>query len=308
MPDVGSSSFNEVDANNSNASPDGFPTGMSPSGVDNSARAVMGAVKRAWKHINPVLTTGGTSSAYTLAYDQTPTAYYDGEIISFVVNAANAAAATLNVNALGAIPLRLFGGNLLRGALAADQIVQARYNTAAGAFDILRTQGWTVIGSAAPSNTNITFSGIPAGVNNLMLTIEVVPTLDASTIFIQTAGADGNDDLGASDYSYIAIYANSGGAAPATVPDTANGWVPLNVVSDIDNGTFGFQSTVHFNNIQAATFTKCSYQSTYLDSAGSLIVTVDGKGMRREADRITGVAVSGTPGQFTGRLTLYGSV
>jgi hypothetical protein len=37
-----------------------------------------------------------------LAYDVPPAAYADGEIISFVVNATSGAAATLNVNALGA--------------------------------------------------------------------------------------------------------------------------------------------------------------------------------------------------------------
>src|SRR5215470_3877943 len=121
--DIAASNWNETDDNNSTAAPDGWPEGMAPSGINNSGRAMMGATKRWWNKINAVKTTGGTTSAYTLTYDVAPAAYVDGEIISFVVNATNAAAATINVNALGAKPLGLFGGNLLAGALLANQIV-----------------------------------------------------------------------------------------------------------------------------------------------------------------------------------------
>ena len=46
MADIGASNWNEVDAFNSTAAPDGWPEGMAPSGVNDSGRAVMGAVKR----------------------------------------------------------------------------------------------------------------------------------------------------------------------------------------------------------------------------------------------------------------------
>ena len=110
MADIGASNWSETDASNTDAAPDGAPEGMAPSGVNNVLRAHQGATKRFWNHINPVKTTGGTTSAYTLTYDVAPAAYYDGEIFSFVVNAANAASATLNVNALGAKSIRHFGG------------------------------------------------------------------------------------------------------------------------------------------------------------------------------------------------------
>ena len=102
--DISQSSWNEVDDNNSSAAPDGAPEGMAPGGVNNTMRAMMGAIKRWWNKANAVkiTTTPVSNTAYVLAYDVPPTAYADGEIISFVVNATNGAAATLNVNALGA--------------------------------------------------------------------------------------------------------------------------------------------------------------------------------------------------------------
>jgi hypothetical protein len=163
--DISQSNWTENDNNNSTAAPDGAPEGMAPSGINNVLRAHQRAVKRFWNKINAVKTTGGTSSAFTLAYNVAPTAYADGEIISFVVNAANAANATLNLNALGAVPLRLFGGNLLAGALLPDQITQARYNTSAGAFDIIPQNGWVRLGTQDPSAAaTVDFTSIPAGV------------------------------------------------------------------------------------------------------------------------------------------------
>jgi hypothetical protein len=46
MPDIYDSAFSETDARNSSPSPNGFPEGMSPSGLNDAARALMGAMKR----------------------------------------------------------------------------------------------------------------------------------------------------------------------------------------------------------------------------------------------------------------------
>ena len=44
--DIEASNWNEDDASNTAAAPDGAPEGMAPSGVNNVLRAIMGAVKR----------------------------------------------------------------------------------------------------------------------------------------------------------------------------------------------------------------------------------------------------------------------
>src|SRR5689334_17697769 len=112
MPDIYDSAFSETDANNNQPSPNGFPEGMSPSGLNDGARAVMGAMKR-WLNQRIPTTTGGTSSAYTLSYTVAPGALVDGMMHRVMFNADNALSAsetTLNVNSLGAKNIRKFSG------------------------------------------------------------------------------------------------------------------------------------------------------------------------------------------------------
>src|SRR5689334_15745018 len=101
--DICTSAWNEADAANSAAAPDGAPEGMAPSGVNDVLRAHQGALKRWYNWTVPKL-TAGTSSAYTLAYAVAPAALVDGMTHVVQFHAVNDAAATLNVNALGALP------------------------------------------------------------------------------------------------------------------------------------------------------------------------------------------------------------
>jgi hypothetical protein len=140
MSDLATSDWSEVDASNNAMPPAGFPEGMFPSDLNNSARAVMGAVKRWYGKINPTLTTGGTTTAYTLtSAGQAEAAYYTGQLYAFVANATCGATPTLNIDALGAINLRKFTAgawaNLAAGDIQANQIVVARYNGTQ--FDVL---------------------------------------------------------------------------------------------------------------------------------------------------------------------------
>jgi hypothetical protein len=309
MADIAASNWSETDASNSTAAPDGFPEGMSPSGVNNGARAIMGANKRFWNKINAVKTTGGTTSAYTLTYDVAPGAYYDGEIISFVVNAANAAAATINVNALGAVPLRLFAGNLLAGALVADQIVQARYGSAAGAFDIIPQHGWVRLGSVNPSAAAaVDFTGIPAGVKHLMITGQVRCNTNNVGLSLQTYDAAGNLDTGASDYTWANFNMDTSTATGA-IADTADAQIIVaNNVSSNANVAPSF--TINAANIQSARYTHFTYQAFWLNQAGLVAVSNYGGGSRNEADRITGVrlvASSGTLGGGADQVTIFAS-
>src|SRR6266568_1512414 len=78
--------------------------GQAPSSVNDSARALMAAAAKYRDDNNGSLTTGGTSTAYTLTtasvYDTL--AHLDGQTLTFKVNATSGAAPTLNVDGLGA--------------------------------------------------------------------------------------------------------------------------------------------------------------------------------------------------------------
>src|SRR5215213_8507657 len=99
MADLGNSVWNETDASNTTAAPDGAPEGMSPSGVNDVLRAHQGAVKRFYNWQSNI-TTAGTSTAYTVTYGVAPGALVDGMTHLITFNATCGASPTLNVNGL----------------------------------------------------------------------------------------------------------------------------------------------------------------------------------------------------------------
>jgi microcystin-dependent protein len=144
--DIGTSNWSETDASNSTPAPDGAPEGMFPSGVNDTIRAMMGATKR-WYDWSIPKTTGGTSTAYTLAYSAAPGALLDGMVHVVQFNAANGNAPTLNVNSLGAIPLHYYSAGAWRAVPTAlfdtDTISRVAYNASASAYRLLDVRGDT---------------------------------------------------------------------------------------------------------------------------------------------------------------------
>lgn len=95
----------------SNASADAtinWREGQAPSSINDSARALMASVASWRDDISGTLTTGGSSTAYTLSTNQffDTLAHMDGAMVAFVPHATNTGTCTLNVDALGAKPLR----------------------------------------------------------------------------------------------------------------------------------------------------------------------------------------------------------
>ena len=95
----------------SNATADGsinWAEGQAPSTVNDSARAMMAAASKYRDDVAGAIATAGTSTAYTLSSFQLfdTLAHMDGAMIAFTPHAGNAGACTLNVDALGAKPLR----------------------------------------------------------------------------------------------------------------------------------------------------------------------------------------------------------
>jgi microcystin-dependent protein len=163
--DISAVNWNEVDASNTAAAPDGSPEGMSPSGVNNVLRAHQGAIKRWYNHTIPAVTTG-TASAFILGYSVPPTALTDGDSHTVTFHAANAAGATLNVNLLGDKPLHYYSAGawrLVPAALwGADQIRRVAYHSASGAYRLLDLDDRTGVveafaGATAPAGSLLCF-------------------------------------------------------------------------------------------------------------------------------------------------------
>lgn len=158
MSDLGDANWSEIAASNNASPPNGWPEGMAPSGVNNSARENMAALKRWWDRSNPVKTSAGSSTAFTLTYDLAAFDYYDGEIHAFVADRDCVAATTLDVNSIGAKNVRKFVGgaftNVANGDWLADQIVAVRYNETDDKFDIVWVSAsWTDFVSLTADNT-----------------------------------------------------------------------------------------------------------------------------------------------------------
>src|SRR5262245_5791629 len=92
-----------------------YAEGQSPGSLNDSGRAEMAELKKYVDDISGSLVTAGTSTAYTLAsYSGFDTlAHLDGAMIAFTPHATNGATVTLNVDGLGAKPLRRSPGSEL---------------------------------------------------------------------------------------------------------------------------------------------------------------------------------------------------
>lgn len=128
-------SWSATAASNNSASPDGFPPGMAPSGLDNSSRENMAALARWYKDSNGSLASGGSSNAYTLTPNRTIAAYAAGVDFLFIANHANTGAATINVSSLGAKDIRdRDGAALASGDIEIGTVLHIVYDATNGYF------------------------------------------------------------------------------------------------------------------------------------------------------------------------------
>lgn len=111
--------------------------GMAPSAVNDSARAMMASAAGYRDDIAGAIATGGTSTAYTVTSYQVfdTLAHMSGQVIAFTPHTTNGATVTLNVDGLGAKPLRPSTGvELVAGVLVAGTPYTALYNNSDGVW------------------------------------------------------------------------------------------------------------------------------------------------------------------------------
>lgn len=154
MPDLSDSvNWSEIDANNNQAPPNGWPEGMMPSGVNDAARADRGALKRFWDKINPVQTISPSGGVWTFVTDNAayPAAYVGGEMYCFRPVAVSVGGDQFQVNGLGAKPILkhisqgptgwvpIIALDILQG-VAVHLVYDAILNAGNGAFILLNPQ------------------------------------------------------------------------------------------------------------------------------------------------------------------------
>lgn len=111
--------------------------GQAPSSVNDSARAMMASVAKYRDDNNGSLTTGGTSTAYTLTTNQVFASLtaMDKQELTITMSATSGATPTLAVDGLTAKPIRMAtGATLPTGALLSGSTYELTYYNTAGEF------------------------------------------------------------------------------------------------------------------------------------------------------------------------------
>ena len=132
---TGLESWSTTASSNANADSNvNFAEGMAPSAINNSARALMASAAM-WRKDNAgVITTGGTSTAYTATSNQSLT-LADGVTITLQMSAANGATPTLNVDSTGAKAIQSVSGTAVEtGALASGGLYTFTYRSSPDAW------------------------------------------------------------------------------------------------------------------------------------------------------------------------------
>lgn len=167
MAEFNSSSYSEVDANNTSASPNGWANGTFFNQVEPIGRATLGGLKRFWDRINGTVLTTGISGTYTYtpANISYPVAYVQGEQFSFKADKASTGSDGININNLGILNLyktstssiaQIAANDIITGAHITGQIDTA-LNSGAGGF--LITSGLTTLANfGAITATSIQFN------------------------------------------------------------------------------------------------------------------------------------------------------
>jgi microcystin-dependent protein len=111
--------------------------GMAPSAVNDSGRAMMASTAAYRDDVAGAIATGGTSTAYTVTSYQIfdSLAHLNGQVVAFTPHTTNGATVTLNVDGLGAKPLRSAPSvELPAGTLVQGTPYAALYNSSDSAF------------------------------------------------------------------------------------------------------------------------------------------------------------------------------
>lgn len=129
--------WSKVAGNNSNADPSiNWAEGMSPSTVNDSARAMMARAAEYRDDISGLLTTAGTSTAYTVATNQgfnaTPN---DGQLLAVTPHVTNGGSSTLTADGGNAFPIQSSAGTAISaGTLLSGTPYTLKFSASASAW------------------------------------------------------------------------------------------------------------------------------------------------------------------------------
>jgi len=137
--------------------------GQAPSSVNDSARALMASAAKTYKDLAGTITTGGTSTAYTITTNQVFASASDmsGAILTFIPHTTSGASPTLAVDGLTARQIRsATSTNVATGALIAGTPYTVTYIHASTEF--ILHQGLGVFGALTVSSLTSSGAVLPS--------------------------------------------------------------------------------------------------------------------------------------------------
>lgn len=229
--------------------------GQSPSSVNDSARAMMASTAAFRDDIAGAITTGGTSTAYTVSSYQVfdTLAHLNGQMIAFTPHATNTAGSpsvTLNVDGLGAKSIQISPGvELPAGVLVSGTPYVVLYNNSSGVFYLHNFFGNPYIipiggsldfwGSSAPNSSFALMYGQAISRTTYATLFSLLGTFygtgDGSTTFnipdLRGRVVAGKDDMGGSaagrlTLSYFGHSTNLGDTGGAESHTLTSGQIP----------------------------------------------------------------------------------
>lgn len=187
--------WSQTPATNASADPAiNWATGMAPSAVSPSARAMMAAVAKFRDDTGGLLTTAGTSTAYTLTGNSsvasTPA---NGYVIGFTPHVTNGASVTLAVDSGTAFPIRVDTSNAVpAAALVLGSPYLAVFSTSANAWIL---HGYYGSPSAVPIGAVLDYAGTTAPNSNFALTYgQAISRTTYAGLFAQVGTTFGSGD------------------------------------------------------------------------------------------------------------------
>src|ERR1035437_7754687 len=209
-----------------------WATGMSPSSVDASGRAMMARTAECRDDYSGLLVQGGTATAYTLAtYQGLAAAPNDGQLLGFTVANTNGAGVTLTVDGGTTYPIQSSAGTAVSsGTLIAGSPYTVKFSSGASAW-VLRDfygQPFTI-----PIGAMLPYTGTTAPNSNFVLPYgQCISRTTYATYFAQVSTTfgvcNGTTTFGVPDMRgrTLAAIDNLGGSAAGNLTTTYFGTDP----------------------------------------------------------------------------------
>lgn len=277
-----------------------FPEGMAPGALNDENREVQAEIAQFVADGGGATTTAGSSTAYTITLNTTPTSLADGLDFWFTCDETNAGASTLVVTPNGASAfaskkIRCFASatevDLAAGYMVANNRYHVQYEASAdggtGAFILTNPTyaGHVLIESGTVSAAAQKDIAMPTGYQKVIIELDgVVPATSAATLIMRVSIDNAvSYKSGASDYKYALTGYLEGGTANSAGSTAASGILVTGGLATTAN--LAAVSTIVVPNPASATVIKPIRVTTeYNTSSGAGWASLHGLGLYSAAN------------------------